>query len=133
MSHFAAYFDILGTKDLVSHGEFRDLHALDFAGAVRRLRTSRSVWTACGSPPLFPPDNFDETRDCAQSPSRNPPPREERNHCRHPIALNPPAPSGTRSSPLFKVAKCDLDSSSHPVTNCDWFTESPRTCFGAEN
>ena len=34
MSHFAAYFDILGTKDLVSHGEFSDLHALDFSGAV---------------------------------------------------------------------------------------------------
>jgi|GEM_PF-3624988 len=34
MNHFAAYFDILGTKDLVSHGEFSDLHALDFSGAV---------------------------------------------------------------------------------------------------
>lgn len=34
MSHFAAYFDILGTKDLVSRGRFDDLHALDFSGAV---------------------------------------------------------------------------------------------------
>jgi hypothetical protein len=34
MNHFAAYFDILGTKDLVSRGEFSDLHALDFSGAV---------------------------------------------------------------------------------------------------
>jgi hypothetical protein len=42
-------------------------------------------------------------------------------------------PSGTRFSPLFKVAKCDLDSGSHPVTNCDWFTESPTTGFGAES
>jgi hypothetical protein len=24
-------------------------------------------------------------------------------------------------SPLFKVAKCGLDSGSHPVTTCDWF------------
>lgn len=34
MNHFAAYFDILGTKDLVHSGEFSDLHALDFSGAV---------------------------------------------------------------------------------------------------
>jgi hypothetical protein len=26
-------------------------------------------------------------------------------------------PSGTRSSPLFKVAKCDLDSGGQPIAN----------------
>jgi hypothetical protein len=40
-------------------------------------------------------------------------------------------PAGTKFSPLFKVAKCDLDSGSHPVTNCDRFTESPTTGSGA--
>jgi hypothetical protein len=31
---FVAYLDILGTKDLVSHGKFSDAHALDFTGAA---------------------------------------------------------------------------------------------------
>jgi hypothetical protein len=32
-------------------------------------------------------------------------------------------------SPLFKVAKCGLDSGTHPVTNCDPFTEPPTPGF----
>ena len=40
-------------------------------------------------------------------------------------------PAGMKFSPLFKVAKCNLDSGSHPVTNCDQFTESPTTGLGA--
>jgi hypothetical protein len=40
-------------------------------------------------------------------------------------------PAGTGFSPLFKAAKCGLDSGSHPVTNCDRITESPTTGFGA--
>ena len=45
MESFAAYLDILGTKDLVSRGEFSDFHALDFSGAAvvaaSRFRSSR--------------------------------------------------------------------------------------------
>jgi hypothetical protein len=36
-------------------------------------------------------------------------------------------------SPLFKVAKCGLDSGSHPVTNCDQFTESQRLVLAQGN
>lgn len=45
MRSFACYFDILGTKELVSHNEFTDSHSLDFCGPVilsaHEFRTSR--------------------------------------------------------------------------------------------
>lgn len=45
MRYFAAYLDILGTKDLVARGKFSDLHVLDFCGAAsvaaHRYRVSR--------------------------------------------------------------------------------------------
>jgi hypothetical protein len=45
MKSFACYFDILGTKDLVSHNEFTDSHSRDFCGAVivaaNKFKTSR--------------------------------------------------------------------------------------------
>ncbi len=34
MKHFVGFLDILGTKDMVARGQFSDLHALDFSGAV---------------------------------------------------------------------------------------------------
>lgn len=58
MNSLVAFFDILGTKDLVTRGEFSDYHALDFANPVgvmalrypkiRFAAFSDSVVVSCG-------------------------------------------------------------------------------------